>query len=156
MIDTNEIMQSNPSLYGLRFVDHKNGKPVYSEPTQYAAKKAEQDKAIFEERQKAIFARTRISEGDYVHRLDGTFSRITVHQWPEHVQIGGHEHGSYYLNSNGFCSYSGSCGDILERAKLVDSGDYKRGSCWIFSQNSSGAGRGVYATLLFKVWKEIP
>lgn len=149
------LIHSNPVIFDLCFKGYENGKIIYSEPTQYAISKAEKDLKLFEERQEAIYKRTKISDGDWVLLKNGEYSRVTVSQWEDSIQIGGYFGSSVYINSNGSGSYSGGCGDSIDKSKLVHVGEHKEASCWLFHEGYSGAGRGVYATLKFKVWKEI-
>jgi hypothetical protein len=149
------IIESNPSLFGLHVVDYKNGNLIMSDPSESALKKAEKDYEHFQESQEAIYKREEISQGDWVEQEDGTLSRVTVSSWSDTVQVGGNYGGSFHVNSNGFCSYSGGCGDSIKREELFDTGDYKEGLCWIFSERYVGAHRGVNNILRFKLWKQI-
>ena len=148
------IINSNASLFGLKFIDWVDGKPVFSEPSENAIKEAKKDLELFTERQEAIYKRTKITCGDWVQLKDGTFSRVTV-LYDNQIQIGGSENGSYHISKGGTCSYSGGCGDIVEKIKLKKTTRYKNGLCWIFSQEWTGAHRGVNNILEFKIWKEI-
>jgi hypothetical protein len=136
-------------------MDYVDGKVVLTEPSQRAIDKAKADLAIFNERQQAIYNRTKISEGDWVRMPDGSMSRVTVASWPDTIQIGGHSGSSVYIHESGRGSYSGGCGDSIERDRLVDTGEYEEAGCWIFSGNRSGAHRGVYSALKFKVFELI-
>lgn len=151
------IMNSNPSLFDMVFDEYQDGHIKYKFGHKYLQERAEKQAALdlklFEERQQAIYKRSSPKTGDYVLMPSGDVSRITVDNWPDSVQIGGTWGGSYYINSNGGCSYSGSCGDSIRRDKLVDTGELKSGQCWLFSGEWSGAGRGVSLPLQFRVWK---
>lgn len=148
--------KNNPSIYSLQLIgyDYKTG-PKYADPGPITQNRAEIDLKLFEARQKAIFDRENISEGDYVKDKDGNFSRVTVTQWPEDVQIGGHESNAVFIHKSGTGSYSGTCGECIKRSNLRLTGEYKSGAAWIFSNDSAGAGRGVYKQLLFKVYEII-
>lgn len=151
----NYIINSNPSLFDLRFKDYVNGKVVLTEPSKYAIEDATKDLELFNKRQLAILERDEISIGDWVLRKDGKTERITVDSWSDCIQVGGTFGGSFYISKNGYCSYSGSCGDVISKTNLIKTDEYKEGSCWIFSQDWTGGGRGVHYILKFKVWKEV-
>lgn len=148
------IINSNLSLFGLQFLDYVDGKPIYSKPSNEAIKLATIDLELFTERQEQIYKRTKISCGDWILLKDGTYSRVTV-LYDKQIQIGGNYNGSYHIFKNGVCSYSGSCGNIMEKKQLKKTTRLKDAECWIFSQDWVGAHRGVYNILKFKVWKEI-
>jgi len=152
---TEQIIKSNPSLFDLHFKDYVNGNVVLSDPTERAINEAEESLQIFKDRQEAIYARTKIAEGDWVILRNGDKSRVTVADWDNTIQVGGYSGGSYHLNSNGTCSYSGGCGDPINRDELVDTGEYMDGKAWIFHRGQSGANRGVTATVKFKVWEQV-
>lgn len=148
------IIRSNPSVYNLRFESYENGKVVFTKPSELAMKDIEKDLKLFEERQEAIYKRTQISMGDYLIKKDGSISRITV-IIDDLVQDGGHENGSFYIGKNGFCSYSGTCGNIINLKNYVLTNEYREGLCWIFSNDWTGPHRGVSNRLKFKVLREI-
>jgi hypothetical protein len=149
------IINSNPLFYKLYFKGYENGKIIYTDPTEHDIKKALADLEIFKQRQEAINKRNVISEGDWVILKDGTYDRVTV-AWPTsgRIQVGGSSAG-LFINQNGHGSYSGGCGRGINTENIENTNEVKEGRCWIFSGNSSGAGRGVDSTLLFKVYKEI-
>jgi len=149
-----DLMKSNPSLFGLKFDGYVDGKIQYSEPDEWAIKKAEIDLAIFAEREQRNFEREEIACGDFIIDKRGDLLRVTIDHFGESIQAYSGS-GSYYLCSHGGCSYSGTCGHLIKMDALKDTGEYKEGSCWIFHENSSGAGRGVHSSVKFKVWKEV-
>lgn len=106
---------------------------------------------IIQSRIDARMKRDYISTGDYLEMPDKSISRIT-HCWDDSVQDGGGS-GSFYLNSNGGASYSGS----LDRSKPKDlitlTPRTKRALFWIFSRDRQGAGRGFYFYVDVKVWE---
>jgi hypothetical protein len=148
------IINSNPTLFGLRFKDYIDGKIVLTEPSENAIKTAERDYELFQKCQEAIYQRTTPAMGDWVELEDGRFERITVHLGENTLQVGGTFGGSFYIYDNGRCSYSGGCGDPIKREEIVPTDNYKEGQCWLFSDNWPGANRGVYNILRFKVWKQ--
>ena len=150
-----ELMEVNPNLFYLKVQDYKDGKVIYSEPTATAKEKAERNLKLFQERQEAIYKREKIAQGDWVILKDGTKSRVTVSEWDDSIQVGGHFGSSVFINQSGTGSHSGSCGDSVNKSELVNTGEYEDGRCWIFADNSAGAGRGIYNVLKFKVWKQI-
>jgi hypothetical protein len=145
-----EFINRNPVVYGLYFKGYENGKIVYSDPSQFAIRDAVRDMELFNQRQEAINNRNKISEGDWIIRKDGKYEGISV-AYDGWTQAGGA--GSVYVSKNGYCSYSGSCGDFIESFEATE--ETKERVCWIFSNDSAGAHRGVYHKLNFKVWKEL-
>ena len=147
------ILRSNPSIFNLKFEGYENGKVIFSEPTEYALKAAQKDFELFQERQQKIFERQTIAQGDWVLLPNGEYSRVTVDSWPDSIQIGGHFGSSVYINSNGTGSYSGGCGDSIDKKNIEPTDEYKDGLCWLFHEGYSGAHRGVSHVLKFKVWR---
>ena len=127
------IIDSNLQLFGIKFLDYKDGRMVFTSPSISAVKEAEENYRLFKERQKAINQRVKPSAGDWVKRLNGEYSRITVYsEYSSHIQLGGTENGSYYCSKSGSCSYSGGCGESipLKSIKPIRNGSSKkRGSC---------------------------
>jgi hypothetical protein len=154
-LDVNYIINSNRQLFNLTIKGYTNGNIVFNEPSEEALKRANKDLELFTERQNKIYERTEISMGDYVIQKNGQISRITVYSPDNLIQVGGNYGGSFYIGKNGRCSYSGSCGDVVDIKKLQFTGEYKEGSCWIFSNDWTGANRGVYYVLKFKVYREL-
>jgi hypothetical protein len=154
MENVNFIINSNPTLFGLMFKDYQNGKVIYSEPSEYAKEEATKDLVLFELRQNEINKRKDICCGDWVLLKNGKKERITVLS-TNVIQVGGNQNGSFYIFKSGNCSYSGSCGELIDKTKLKKTGDFLPGLCWIFSGDLTGGGRGVYNILNFKVWEEI-
>lgn len=148
--DFKGFIERNGNFYGLD-ADFHGIKVVWKEPSEWVIQKAQRDWELFEDRQKAINARTEISEGDFIVRKDGSMERISVasHGWLQ----AGKDNGSIYLSKSGYGSFSGTCGDSIENYEPTD--ETRLGMCWIFSGDSVGAHRGVYHKLNFKVWKEL-
>lgn len=146
-----EFIEANGNFYGLA-CGFEGIKVVWCHPSPLIIQKAERDFNLFQERQKAINSRTKITEGDWIIRKDGKYEGVSVASHG-HVQAGGH--GGVYISQNGIGSYSGSCGDCIEPENLVLTEETKQTSCWIFSGDSAGAHRGVWHRLQIKVWKEI-
>ena len=148
--DVLDYINSNPTVYDLYFKGYDNSRIVYTEPSDYAIQRALKDLELFKQRQQAMDDRTKISEGDWIIRKDGKYEGISVaHEG--HVQAGGF--GCVYVAKNGYTSYSGGCGDVIKSFELTN--EVKKRRCWIFSNDSPGAGRGVFNFLSFKVWREL-
>lgn len=80
--------------------------------------------------------------GDYLKLSDGTYSRVTMrHQYG--AQIGGGEHGSYYLGKDGSVSYSGGLDPSVLYECFKPTDETKRGRFWFFHHGIAGGGRGV-------------
>jgi hypothetical protein len=152
-LDNQLMLQSNPSIYDAKELSYsyENG-ATYAPPVGRYLAQFVKDIQFFVESQIAIYSRTEISQGDWVLLKDGTYSRVTVNCWDDSIQVGGCYGNAVYINGNGFASYSGTCGDVIERKDIEPSDFYKAGKCWIFSNRNSGAHRGVTNILNFKVW----
>lgn len=146
----NGIISSNPSLFGLQFKDYVDGKIVLTEPSERSIRIAENDYQIFKDRGKNLLKNKKLQVGDFVKILPNLTMRIGTHNYEDKYQIC--YGGSFYLGNSG-CSMSGSLDDIVSSNDLVNTGELMDGSVWIFSENSSGGGRGVYSYIKFKVWE---
>ena len=114
------------------------------------------DLAMFEKIEKSLLESNKPKEGDFV-QYDEEIARLS----------GIHADGSIQLSntigvyvSDG-CSQASGCvwdPDIkIERSRLSIhnlelTSALKKGRCWSFSEKSSGADRGVYFEINFKVW----
>ena len=92
--------------------------------------------------------------GDFLRlpRLDprsAEFTRFT-HDWGDRIQTGGIS-GSFYL-SEGSISYSGGLNPGVATADLVATSETREGQIWFFDLNQSGAGRGVYFIMPFRIF----
>lgn len=89
--------------------------------------------------------------GDWVRYADGTMTRIAYDWGPEIGKIQTCGGGSFHMGRHGSVSMSGSLHSSIPRA-LVDTGERLRGGVWLFHRDRSGAGRGVGAKVLFRVY----
>ncbi len=115
--------------------------------------RAEENLALIDKRKQARQLLKTIQVGDYLERKDGSVSRITYH-WGKSVQDGGGA-GSFYLDSSGAASYSGSLDDPISLTKIVPTEEEREGRFWLFSCDWSGANRGIDFCINVKVWKEV-
>lgn len=115
------------------------------------------DFGIIRERLKMRATRCEPLAGDFICFTDGVYLRIAYcwsdgAEWlgPAQTEDGS---GSYYLQSGGSCSMSGSLdsGVPLERLSATD--ELREGSAWIFHRDSAGADRGRNFRADFRVWK---
>lgn len=146
----NGIISSNPSLFGLQFKDYIDGKVIFTDPSESAIKVAENNYQIFKDREKRLLKNRVLQVGDFVRILPNLTMRIGTHNYDKNYQLC--HGGSFYLGNNG-CSMSGSLDDLISSDDLVNTGELMNGSVWIFSENSSGGGRGVYSFIKFKIWE---
>lgn len=91
--------------------------------------------------------------GDWIRFEDGSLYRIS-HLWvwgdpDDGAQIS--EGGSWYLGE-GYVSFSGALYPSIPLTTLTRTDETRPGSVWFFHHNVSGAGRGVYASLPFRVY----
>lgn len=89
--------------------------------------------------------------GDWVRYADGTMTRIAYDWGPEIGKIQTCGGGSFHMGRQGWVEMSGSLHSAIPRA-LVDTGEKLRGGVWLFHRDRGGAGRGVNATALFRVY----
>lgn len=94
--------------------------------------------------------KTGVRVGDWLELPHGEFTRFT-HAWDDHIQTGGGS-GGYYLG-NGYLSYSGGLDSGIKRSDIIPTEQTKRGNIWFFDKDISGAGRGVYFDVEFRVFK---
>jgi hypothetical protein len=94
--------------------------------------------------------------GDYMEFPDGKAFRI-AHDWGDQVQPATCEGdtGSFYF-SVGSMSYSGGLTPPIHTSRLGATGRYRSGCFWFFSENITGAGRGVHFGAQFRVFRVIP
>lgn len=69
--------------------------------------------------------------GDFVRTLDGKMRRFCI-CWDDGFQI---TSGNGFYFGDGFMSFSGSCGRLIENEKLRLSTDVDFGACWFFSRD---------------------
>lgn len=114
------------------------------------------DLALFEKIEKSLIDIKKPKHGDFV-QFDGEISRLSVIHADGSIQL---SNGIGVYVSDG-CSQASGCvwdPDIkIERSRLNVknlelTSVLKKGSCWTFSENVSGGGRGVYFEINFKVW----
>lgn len=111
------------------------------------------DLQILRERERILNERTGPREGDFIIRLDGTLERFSYdHGEPWGIQTA--KSGSFYLG-RGYTSFSGALEPCVPSARIEETGALWPGWVWFFSQDMMGGGRGVYARLAFRVYREL-
>ena len=80
-----------------------------------------------------------------------------AHDWGDRVQPAccGGDTGSFYL-SVGSMSYSGGLAPPIPTSRLEATGLHRSGCLWFFSENITGAGRGVHFSAQFRVFRVLP
>ena len=80
-----------------------------------------------------------------------------AHDWGDRVQPAacGGDTGSFYL-SVGSLSYSGGLTPPIPTSRLEATGLHRSGCLWFFSENITGAGRGVHFSAQFRVFRVLP
>ena len=93
--------------------------------------------------------------GDYMEFPGGKTFRI-AHDWGDQVQPAScsGDSGSFYF-SVGSMSYSGGLTPPIRTSRLEATGRYRSGCIWFFSENITGAGRGVHFRAQFRVFRVI-
>ncbi len=107
--------------------------------------------------QKSFDARPGPRVGDFIrlpdlHEKLGKFTRMTYDWGNGHMQTGGSAGGSYYLGS-GYLSYSGVLDHGVRVDDLVDTGETKPGSVWLFRDGRAAAHCGVHFDLPMRVFE---
>ena len=94
--------------------------------------------------------------GDYMEFPDGKAFRI-AHDWGDQIQPASSsgDSGSFYF-SVGSMSYSGGLTPPIRTSRLEATGRYRSGCLWFFSENITGAGRGVHFRAQFRVFRVVP
>jgi hypothetical protein len=94
--------------------------------------------------------------GDYMEFPNGKVFRI-AHDWGNRVQPAScsGDTGSFYF-SVGSMSYSGGLTPSILTSRLEATERYRSGCLWFFSENITGAGRGVHFQAQFRVFRVIP
>ncbi len=108
----------------------------------------ERDRNILAERLSALDNVGGQRVGDFVRFADGTLRRIS-YLWDNAAQTS--DGGSYYLG-DGHVSMSGSLYPHVPFATLTLTDERRGGSVWFFHHDIWGAGRGVNATIPFRVY----
>lgn len=97
-----------------------------------------------------------IAVGDVIEYKDGKRDRVTyIWEQDGQIQAGGGFNGGFYMNKDGYSSYSGSLSSGLHRSNLQPTSDKMAASFWFFSEDSAGGNRGIYFQCPVKIWKEI-
>jgi hypothetical protein len=80
-----------------------------------------------------------------------------AHDWGDRVQPAccGGDTGSFYF-SVGSMSYSGGLTPPIPTSRLEATGLHRSGCLWFFSENITGAGRGVHFSAQFRVFRVLP
>ena len=80
-----------------------------------------------------------------------------AHDWGDRVQPAacGGDTGSFYV-SVGSMSYSGGLTPPIPTSRLEATGLHRSGCLWFFSENITGAGRGVHFSAQFRVFRVLP
>jgi len=110
---------------------------------------------LLQERSAEFDNRQGIRVGDFLSLPCGRLDRFT-HDWGEEIgeiQAGGS--GNFFLGL-GYVSYSGSLDASIPKRMLRDSGKKQKGSVWFFDGDFSGAGRGVWMEMEFRVFEIDP
>ena len=90
--------------------------------------------------------------GDYVDFADGTTRRIS-HIWTfGNPTIQTSDGGSFYLDTGGYCSFSGGLypGIPIETLTLDTT---RHGAVWFFHHDFTTAGGGIHTTMPFAVYR---
>lgn len=106
-----------------------------------------------------IDARAKINEiavGDVIEYKDGKRDRVTyIWEQDGQIQAGGGFNGGFYMNKDGYSSYSGSLSSGLHIDKLQATKDNAPAYFWFFSKDWTGGNRGIDFQCPVKIWKEI-
>jgi hypothetical protein len=93
--------------------------------------------------------------GDHVIHADGSEGRFT-HDWDDDIQTSGrsqYSNGTFYLNRDGYASYSGGLDPAIPKNTLEFIG-IRDGTFWFFDHDRPGAGRGINVWMPCRVYRE--
>lgn len=91
--------------------------------------------------------------GDYLLLPYGLYTRFTYIWDDGTLQTGGSPDNAVYISKSGYTSYSGGLDSGVNINDIESTGDIKTGSVWFFNQGVSGAHRGKYFNIDFRVFK---
>lgn len=115
----------------------------------------DRDQAILAQRRAVLNHYKGVRVGDFVRFADGVVRRV-AHIWRDEdgidFSIQTSNGGSYYLGT-GYVSMSGSLYDGIKPWVLTRTDELREGSVWFFHHDLAGAGRGVNATMEFRVYQ---
>ena len=128
---------------------------------------SERDAEIIDERARSYETNAGPRVGDFVRFADGVVRRAS-HVWPADwhddmvARVQTSDGGSYYLGAGdgglirrsgpAYISYSGSLYEGVRADALTLTDERREGRVWIFHEDHWGAGRGVDASILFRVY----
>jgi len=125
---------------------------VMSINKEYRQKRFTRDRRIISERLKKRRKYTEPIVGDVLEFGNGTKKRI-AYEWDKGIQPGSY-YQSYYLQSGGTMSYSGSLDALIPIDRLELRGT-ELVECWIFSQDDWKAYNSTTAQILVNKWAVI-
>lgn len=111
------------------------------------------DAIIFSTRLAAWNARRGPRIGDKIRMGDGSIRRLASDSGSEMQTTSGTQPGdqAFYLG-HGYCSFSGSLGDVIAKDQLYDTGRSEDGSVWFFHHDQVKAVNAVDATIPCRVY----
>lgn len=117
---------------------------------QYVIDKAERDLAIIKDRIEKFNSREGFKIGSKIKLPDGQYVMISQ-IWDESVQtsLG----GSMHLGKSGYISFSGGMDSGIDKSDLILTDEVSYSTIWIFHNDLSGGGRGVYYKMPFQVYR---
>ena len=93
--------------------------------------------------------------GDFIRMKNGELRRFT-YRWPEGIQTTWKgESGSFYLDKEGYVSYSGSLESQIPFSRIRDTGQFREGAFWFFHHGFQQAFHGVDCRAPCRVYEEI-
>ena len=147
-------MNENSKVYDFpRIWDAKKNPIDYENISPSTFRQIKRDMELIEQKSMARAEHQEITVGDYLVLKNKNKSRVTYILEDGTIQDGGGR-GSFFLWGSGKGSYSGSLDDPKRlKCRLLEKRE--RAEFWIFSNDWSGADRGIYFEIDVKVWKEI-
>ena len=149
-LQINLLSNSYSSLIKHDYHYNTDNKIAFSIQNKGVFELAKTDLSIFRERALKQSKLKGFNVGQVVLLPDGQIVTIS-HVWNDKVQTSGSQ-GSLYLCSGGGVSRSGGLDSGILKSDLIPTERTHLQKCWIFHLNSSGAHRGVFWDIPFKIY----
>lgn len=113
------------------------------------------DRTILSARLEAWNARLGARVGDKIIMSDGSIRRFAHDSGSGLQTTSAHQPSDqrYYLG-HGYCSFSGSLGDVITKSAIVDTGRIEDAAIWFFHHDQARAFNAVHAMIPCRVFRQ--
>lgn len=114
------------------------------------------DQKILGVRTKAWEARPGARVGDKIIMKDGSIRRFAHDYGTELQTTSAHQpcDQRYYLG-HGYCSFSGTLGDLIAKSDITDTGQTEPAAIWFFHHDQARAFNAVHAAIPCRVFRQL-